>query len=138
MKYRKVVNIMDRQQLARFKKIIQDVQVSDGGATVDKYGKPAQAFYFGSTYPQFEKVVDNSKLVTVELLQDYINHVNKVGNGLFNREDMFLGLWNDPTDNKVYIDVSQGFDNVKDVSKACKDNGQIAYFDAKKGASVRL
>lgn len=129
---------MDRQQLARFNKIIEDVQVSDGGATVDKYGKPAQAFYFGSTYPEFEKVVDNSKLVTVELLQEYINHVNKVGNGLLNRKDMFLGLWNDPTDNKVYLDVSQGFDNVKDVAKACKDNGQIAYFDAKKGASVRL
>jgi len=129
---------MDRQQLERFKKIIEDVQVSDGGATVDKYGKPAQAFYFGSTYPQFEKVVDNSKLVTVELLQDYINHVNKVGNGLFNREDMFLGLWNDPTDNKVYLDVSQGFDNVKDVKKACEDNGQIAYFDVQKRKSVRL
>lgn len=129
---------MDNKQLARFKKIIEDVQVSDGGATVDKYGKPAQAFYFGSTYPQFEKVVDNSKLVTVELLQDYIDNVNKVGNGLFNREDMFLGLWNDPTDNKVYLDVSQGFDNVKDVAKACKDNGQIAYFDVQKRKSVRL
>lgn len=129
---------MDKQQLERFNKIIEDVQVSDGGATVDKYGKPAQAFYFGSTYPQFEKVVDNSKLVTVELLQDYIDNVNKVGNGLFNREDMFLGLWNDPTDNKVYLDVSQGFDNVKDVAKACKDNGQIAYFDVQKRKSVRL
>lgn len=129
---------MDKQQLERFNKIIEDVQVSDGGATVDKYGKPAQAFYFGSTYPQFEKVVDNSKLVTVELLQDYIDNVNKVGNGLFNREDMYLGLWNDPTDNKVYIDVSQGFDNVKDVAKACKDNGQIAYFDVQKRKSVRL
>lgn len=138
MKYRKVVNIMDSKQLERFKKIIEDVQVSDGGATVDKYGKPAQAFYFGSTYPQFEKVVNNSKLVTIELLQEYINHVNKVGNGLLNRDDMFLGLWNDPEDNKVYLDVSQGFDNVKDVAKACRDNGQIAYFDVQKRKSVRL
>ena len=138
MNYRKVVNIMDRQQLERFNKIIEDVQFSDGGATVDKYGKPAQAFYFGSTYPQFEKVVNNSKLVTIELLQEYINHVNRVGNGLLNRNDMFLGLWNDPEDNKVYIDVSQGFNNVKDVAKACKDNGQIAYFDVQKCKSVRL
>ena len=119
-------------------KICEEVQKSDGGATIDYNGNNAKGDYFASCYPQYSKTISKPQQVTVKKLLALIDEINQESNGLLNKPSFYLGLWNDPETNIVYIDVSQGFNDKKAVIKACKKYKQLAYFDTKTGASVRV
>lgn len=118
-------------------KIVEAVQLADGGATIDKNGKEAKGLYFASCYPEFSMVEEANK-VTEKTIQDYVNTINKKSGGLLDKKGFYLGLWNDPKTNLVYFDISQAFDDRKQVEQACKEHKQLAYFDTTTGKSVRV
>lgn len=118
--------------------ILKNVRQADGGATIDKNGNFASGKYYASIYPEYSLIVDNAKDVTAKTIQNYIKQVNKLSGGLLNRPNHYLGLWNNPENNKVYFDISQSFDNKEQVKNACLKHEQIAYYDVASGKSVKV
>lgn len=118
--------------------ILKNVRQADGGATIDKNGNFANGKYYASIYPEYSLIVDNSKDVTSQTIHNYIKQVNKLSGGILDRPNCYLGLWNNPDNNKVYFDISQAFNDKKAVKKACLQHAQLAYYDAKSGKSVKV
>lgn len=118
--------------------ILKNVRQADGGATIDKNGNFANGRYYASIYPQYSLIIDNSKDVTAQTIQNYIKQVNKLSGGLLDKSNNYIGLWNNPENNKVYFDISQAFNNKEAVKNACLEHAQIAYFDVASGKSVKV
>lgn len=118
--------------------ILKDIRQADGGATIDKYGNFATGKYYASIYPQYSLVVDNSEQVNSELIKKYVEKINNVSGGLLDKPNNYLGLWNNPDNNKVYFDISQAFNDKESVKNACLEHSQIAYFDSEQGKSVKV
>lgn len=118
--------------------ILNNVRQADGGATIDKNGNFATGQYYASIYPQYSFIVDNANDVTEKTIQNYIKQVNKLSGGILDRPNNYLGLWNNPDNNKVYFDISKSFNDKKAVKNACLKHEQIAYFDSEKGKSVKV
>lgn len=118
--------------------ILKNVRQADGGATIDKNGNFAQGKYYASIYPQYSFIVDDSKDVTAETIQNYVEQVNKLSGGILDKANNYIGLWNNPENNKIYFDISQAFDNKQAVKNACLKHAQIAYFDSASGKSVKV
>ena len=118
--------------------ILKNVKQADGGATIDKNGNFATGKYYASIYPQYSLIVDNAKDVTEKTIQNYVEQVNKLSGGILDRPNNYIGLWNNPENNKVYFDISKSFDNNQAVKKACLEHAQIAYFDSASGKSVKV
>lgn len=119
--------------------LFSDVGAPDGGATVSiqnsKVISPITGFC-ASPYPQYSKVFDNAEDVNYKALLDYIDNVNKQSDNLFEENDTYLGLWNDPETGKVYLDVSKRYMSAQEARIACEENDQIAYFDLQLFESV--
>ena len=118
--------------------ILKNVRQADGGATIDKYGNFASGKYYASIYPQYSLIVDNSEKVNGELIKKYVEKINNVSCGILDQPNNYIGLWNNPENNKVYFDISKSFNDKKAVKKACLEHAQIAYFDSEKGKSVKV
>ena len=118
--------------------ILKNVRQADGGATIDKNGNFAQGKYYASIYPEYSLIVDNVNDVTAKTIQNYVKQVNKLSGGLLDRPNHFLGLWNNPENNKVYFDISQSFNDKKAVKNACLKHAQLAYFDVASGKSLKV
>lgn len=118
--------------------ICEELQKSDGGATIDYQGNNAKGDYFASCFPEYSKTINKPSQVNVKKLIALIDEINQKSNGLLNKPSFYLGLWNDPETNIIYVDISQGFNDKQAVVKACKKYKQLAYFDTKTGASVRV
>lgn len=118
--------------------ILKNVRQADGGATIDKNGNFANGKYYASIYPQYSRIVDNANDVTAKTIQNYIKQVNKLSGGLLDRNNNYIGLWNDPDSHKVYFDISQSFNDKKAVKNACLKHSQLAYFDSESGKSVKV
>lgn len=118
--------------------ILKNVRQADGGATIDKNGNFATGKYYASIYPQYSFIVDNANDVTEKTIQNYIKQVNKLSGGILDKANNYIGLWNNPENNKIYFDISKSFDNKQAVKNACLEHEQIAYFDSEKGKSVKV
>lgn len=118
--------------------ILKNVRQADGGATIDKNGNFASGKYYASIHPEYSLIVENAKDVTEKNIQNYIKQVNKLSGGLLDRDNNYIGLWNDPDTNKVYFDISQSFNDKQAVKNACLEHEQIAYFDVEQGKSVKV
>lgn len=118
--------------------ILKNVRQADGGATIDKHGNFASGKYYASIYPEYSLIVDNAKDVTAKTIQNYIKQVNKLSGGLLDKDNNYIGLWNDPDTHKVYFDISQAFNDRQAVKNACLEHSQIAYFDSASGKSVKV
>lgn len=118
--------------------ILKNVRQADGGATIDKYGNFANGKYYASIYPQYSLIVDNSEKVNGELIKKYVEKINNVSGGLLDKPNNYIGLWNNPENNKVYFDISQSFDDKEAVKNACLEHEQLAYFDSEQGKSVKV
>lgn len=118
--------------------ILKNVRQADGGATIDKYGNFAQGKYYASIYPQYSLIIDNAEQVNSDLIKQYVERINNVSGGLLDTPNHYVGLWNNPDNNKVYFDISQSFNDKQAVKNACLEHAQIAYFDSEKGKSVKV
>lgn len=118
--------------------ILKNVRQADGGATIDKYGNFASGKYYASIYPQYSLIVDNSEKVNGELIKKYVEKINNVSGGILDQPNNYIGLWNNPENNKVYFDISQSFDDKEAVKNACLEHEQLAYFDSEQGKSVKV
>lgn len=129
-----VLNLGKRTNKTSLLDQLNNIHEPDGGATFNPKNQlvPTSGFCY-SPYPQFSQVAD-AKEVTAEYL---LNYTNKYSN-ILNKENHFLGLWNNPEDGKVYIDISINTINASETRKECLQTDQIAYFDLQTFESVTV
>lgn len=105
------------------------IHTPDGGATFNLAGIQPTTGFCASPYPQYSKVFNDSKEVNFNSLASYVAEVKQADPTIFSQEETYLGLWNDPEDGKVYLDISKRFHTAEEARKACEDHDQIAFFD---------
>ena len=108
---------------------IMDVKVPDGGATFTLEGIRPTVGFCASPYPQHSKVFSNAYEVSFESLSEYVAEIESKDPTIFSQEETYLGLWNDPGDGKVYLDISKRYFSAEEARVACEENDQIAFFD---------
>lgn len=107
----------------------------DGGATVDLgSSRSVSAGFAHSPYPERSKVVDAKELQFDDLVAFTMDNRD-----IFEDDDQaFLGLWHNPDDGKVYIDVSVVCTDAAEARADCEVNDQIAFFDLQTFESVTV
>lgn len=87
-----------------------------------------------SPYPERSRVVampsttDDFARLSMEYLMDNRDLLSKDGN--------YLGLWRNPADDRLYVDVSVCDMDAHDVRDACAKHDQIAFWDIQLGEEV--
>lgn len=111
------------------------VSEPDGGATVDVKGqKMVTSGFAHSPYPERSKVVDVD-----DLDYDTIIEYAEGNSDIFGDDDQaYLGLWHNPEDSKVYLDVSVVCTDAAEARADCEVNDQIAFFDLQTFESVTV
>ena len=106
----------------------------DSGATVDMLkGTSVDSGFAYSPYPERSKGVHVS-----ELTGDDINNYVQQNMDILSQEGNYLGVWHDPSDGTVYLDISVVSDDAYQARKGCEDNDQIAFFDMQTFESVTV
>lgn len=119
------------------KDVLKTVNQPDGGATFNPLNNktPSSGFCY-SPYPEVSKTVKFTDNLSEnkEILLNYLNE-NK---SLLEKENHYIGLWNDPATGIIYMDVSVHSMNAKEVRIGCEEKDQIAYFDLQTFESVTV
>lgn len=120
--------------------ILKDIHTPDSGATISINDSNTEAViptvgFCASPYPEYSKVFENSKKVTAESLLNFMDLVSEKKD-ILSGENTYIGLWNDPSTGKVYLDISKRYDTAEEARKVCKESDQIAYFDLQTFESV--
>ncbi len=115
---------------------LSEIHTPDGGATFTLDGLSPTTGFCASPYPEHSKVFNNSSEVTFESLAEYVSNIDKTNPELFAEPETYLGLWNDPSDGKVYLDVSKRYKTAEAARFSCEENDQIAFFDLNTFESV--
>lgn len=98
----------------------------DGGAEMVSEG------FCVSPYPDREFARPAAKLT----MADYIGYEQKNAD-LLAKDGHHLGVWRNPEDNMVYLDVSVVVDDAAQARKMCADHNQLAYFDMARCETVQ-
>lgn len=117
--------------------VLKTVNQPDGGATFNPLNNktPSSGFCY-SPYPEVSKTVKFSEDLAENknILLNYL----KENKELLEKENHYIGLWNDPETGIIYMDVSVHSMNAKEVRIGCKEKDQIAYFDLQTFESVTV
>lgn len=112
--------------------VLKDAQTPDGGATYDMQNKSYIGVGFCySPYKELEHKIPADK-IELNDLSEYVRKNKKY----FARKNHYLGLWNNPDDGNVYLDVSVRTMDASKARQSCKDNDQLAFFDLQSFESV--
>lgn len=120
--------------------VISDIGEPDSGATFalnnDGYKvNVPQVGFCASPYPEYSKVYNDISELNMSSILDYMSEIEEKTNVL-NEKDTFLGLWNDPSSGKIYLDISKRYETAKEARISCENHDQIAYFDLQTFESV--
>lgn len=118
--------------------VFDNVSEPDGGATFKPNGDQPVTGFCASPYPEYSKVFNSSDELNKQAIDDYVDDINKQNPGLMDDENTYIGLWNDPQDGKIYVDVSKHYMNAEDARKTCEEHDQIAFFDLNTFDSVTV
>jgi hypothetical protein len=114
--------------------VIATVRQADGGGTWNPVTEqsPACGFCY-SPYPEHSQCI-RAEDVTLASLNEYAHEHHD----LLERDHHFIGLWNDPADGRVYLDVSVNTMDAGEAQDMCEHRDQKAYFDLQTYASVTV
>lgn len=108
---------------------IYEAKEPDGGATFTLDGLRPTSGFCASPYPQYSKVFDSADDLSFIKLAEYVKDVKEKDKDVFAQDEVYLGLWNDPEDGKVYLDISKRYFSAEEARVACEEFDQIAFFD---------
>lgn len=125
----------DTEATSNLSQAVADASQPDGGGTirVADGAVPTTGFCY-SPYPERSKVFASASDLTVASLMQYA----KDNEDLLSQQGNYVGLWNDPEDGKVYLDVSVVTQEASEARVACKEHDQIAFFDLQDFTSVTV
>lgn len=105
-----------------------------GGSWSPRTGLNPDCGFMYSPYEERSIVVDSIDDVSAASILDYAEK-NK---DILDEEEHYLGIWNDPEDGKIYIDVSVRTMDASVARQGCQDHDQIAFFDLQTFSSVTV
>lgn len=114
--------------------VLSTVREPDGGGTWNPVTQkmPIVGFCY-SPYPEYSECL-KAEDVTLETLDSYATeHADVLG-----EDHHFVGLWNNPEDGNVYLDVSVNTEDASEAATGCENHDQIAYFDLQTFSSVEV
>jgi hypothetical protein len=114
--------------------VLSTVRQSDGGGTWNPMTQkmPTCGFCY-SPYPEHSKCL-KAEEITLKELNDYA----KEHHDLLGKDHHFVGLWNNPADGNVYLDISVNTMDAGTAKDGCENHDQIAYFDLQTFTSVEV
>lgn len=119
------------------KSVLSGIHTPSAGATISLQNNNSVKIpvvgFCASPYPEFSKVYESSQELNALEIFEFIESVDP---GIFEQEETYIGIWNDPETGKVYLDVSKRYFTAEDARIACENNDQIAYFDLQTFESV--
>lgn len=110
------------------------VQEPDGGMTYDIHSKAPTVGFGYSPYPERSVGFPSADDIHVGDIFAFWNN-NK---DLLETEDHYIGLWNDPKDGQVWLDVSKVTMDASEARDMCEKKDQKAYFDFQDFHSVKV
>lgn len=117
--------------------VFESVSEPDGGGTWDpRSGKSPTVGFCVSKFPDRSFVFD--KVPSRDELFDALESFYDKNGDLLSHDQYYIGLWNDPKDGKVYLDVSERVYDAGQARAICKDNDQISFFDLQTFDSVTV
>lgn len=119
------------------KEQLQGVSEPDGGASFNLKGQMPTTGFMASINPEHSEVVKAEDL-DENRIHEYFDNVAKKDPELAKDPNTFIGLWNNPDDGKIYLDISRRYTDAHEAREVCKDNDQIAYFDLQTFDSVTV
>lgn len=126
---------------ANLGKIVDQVDVPDGGFTYSKYSGQRLVGFAVSPYPERSVKIGKEDWRNLDkegrtaLLLDYLNNNEDL---LDNGKGNYFGGWHDPETGNIYFDVSVVSDDPFKAVKIAREKDQIAYFDFQTGSSVTV
>lgn len=116
---------------------LKGIDEPDGGASFNLRGETPVTGFMASINPEHSEVVTADE-VSEQRIQEYFDKVAQKDPELAKDPQVFIGLWNNPDDHKIYLDISRRYDDAHAAREACKDHDQISYFDLQTFDSVTV
>lgn len=116
---------------------LKGIEEPDGGASFNLRGEMPVTGFMASINPEHSEVVTADE-VNEGRIQEYYDKVAEKDPELAKDPNIFIGLWNNPDDHKIYLDISRRYEDAHAAREACKDNDQISYFDLQTFDSVTV
>lgn len=113
--------------------ILSDINTPDGGSTYNPLTNtsPVGGFCY-SPYPELSKAIAPGEKITAENIVDYAEECMS----MLSKDNHFVGVWNDPKDGTVYLDISVAIMDADEARYQCEEEDQIAFFDLQRYESV--
>lgn len=106
----------------------------DGGFTYHAVtGNQPTTGYALSIYKGRESVLDAKTMTPTDLVK-----FASANRDLLSQRDNYFGAWHNPSDGKVYLDVSKVVSSAAKAETLGRANNQLAYFDLAGGKSVEI
>jgi 2'-5' RNA ligase len=118
-----------------WEKIHKAVLLPDGGVTLQPLtGHQPTSGFAVSIYPERGMVIPHATELTKETLAQFVD----LNGDLLSQGNHYLGLWNDPADGRVHLDISVVKHTEKEAAALGKKHNQISYFNFATGSSVNV
>lgn len=111
--------------------LVDSVRKSGGFTYNTVTGDQPKTGYALSLHPEAEYVTPVEKLTVVELAQYVKNHQD-----LLKEPNNYLGAWHNPSNGKVYLDVSTIVQSADEARRIAQEHHQLAYYDLEHGVAV--
>lgn len=118
--------------------ILKGIDEPDGGATFNLSGVTPTTGFCASPYPDVSKVFTSASEVDFDALTNFIDNAQTAHPDILSDKETYIGVWNDPKDGKIYVDVSKRYDTAEEARTACENHDQIAFFDLNMFESVEV
>lgn len=118
--------------------VFKSLTEPDGGATWNPLtGEVPTSGFCYSPYPQYSVVfpVPEKREDFDDRISDFLN---SPAADLLTKPNHYIGLWNNPADGKIYLDVSVSTMDAESARKECLTHDQIAFFDLQTFDSVTV
>lgn len=117
-----------------FSHALREISAPDGGATINAVGEVPTSGFCYSPFPERSVAYRPPQKIELRDLNKYVRD----NDDLLSQEGHFVGLWNDPQDGTVYLDVSVVTMEASEARQQCEEKDQIAFFDLQDFSSVTV
>jgi hypothetical protein len=118
----------------RFGRLLDQIKQPDGGFTVHAVtGRQPTTGYALSLYKGRETTKPAEDLKLVDLVRFAMANED-----LLRQPDHYFGVWHNPKNNLIYMDVSRVVQSAAEAERLGRQNQQLTYFDLAEGQSIDI
>jgi hypothetical protein len=116
-------------------RVLAEMLAEEGGFSIDKNGLPPMDGFMVGVEGSPELKIPNCPGIN---LAAFIKAYRDAWGQDAAERGLYIGGWFDENEGCYYLDISERFENRVDAEIACKERGEIAYYDVEKECSVTV